>query len=52
MDKTSAPANENGNVFEDPSGTSHATSDNPYDSLIDACSNDPVLSRFIAMLGV
>ncbi|KAL8877653.1 MAG: hypothetical protein Q9198_004369 [Flavoplaca austrocitrina] len=41
MDKTSAPANENGNVFEDLSGTSHATSDNPYDSLIDECSNDP-----------
>ncbi|KAL8981313.1 MAG: hypothetical protein Q9205_003866, partial [Flavoplaca limonia] len=52
MDKTSAPANENGNVFEDLSGTSHATSDNPYDALIDACSNDPVLPSSIAMTAI
>lgn len=52
MDKASAPANENDNVFEDLSGTSHATTDNPYDSLIDACSNNPVLSSSIAMVGV
>ena len=42
MATSSASNIENGNVFEDLSGTGSTTSDNPYDALIDACGNDSV----------
>lgn len=31
-----------GNVFTDLSGTSNATTDNPYDALLEACKQEPV----------
>ena len=33
---------DNGNVFEDLSGTDSTTSDNPFDPLIEACRDAPV----------
>ncbi|KAI4243274.1 MAG: hypothetical protein L6R42_010806 [Xanthoria sp. 1 TBL-2021] len=41
MATSSASNVQDGNVFEDLSGIGSTTSDNPYDSLIDACSNHP-----------
>jgi len=35
---------DDGNDFADLSGATSSTSDNPYDTLIDACVNDPVKS--------
>ncbi|KAI4088754.1 MAG: hypothetical protein LQ339_008654 [Xanthoria mediterranea] len=49
---TSSTSNiENGNVFEDLSGTGSTTSDNPYDALIDACGNSPVYRHFLVPNG-
>ncbi|KAL8851552.1 MAG: hypothetical protein Q9221_003572 [Calogaya cf. arnoldii] len=41
MATSSASNVQHGNVFEDLSGTGSTTSENPYDALIDACSDDP-----------
>ena len=32
-----------GNVFADLSGTSNSTTDNPYDALLEACNQNPVI---------
>ncbi|KAI4236392.1 MAG: hypothetical protein LQ349_002567 [Xanthoria aureola] len=49
MALSSASNIENGNVFEDLSGTGSTTSDNPYDALIDACGNSPVYRQTVSV---
>ncbi|KAI4101874.1 MAG: hypothetical protein L6R37_004749 [Teloschistes peruensis] len=41
MASSSSSNIENGNVFEDLSGISGTSSENPYDTLIEACNDDP-----------
>lgn len=33
------------NVFADLSGTSNSTTDNPYDALLEACKQEPVIVK-------